>query len=442
MIRKFDCMITPTFLLSEYLKLSISLNIFRLTLQGLLPHNGLSMNILLYILCLCPGFIFAQSAELLTTYLSWQKNPDSTMTIHWITSEDDQGDALSYRELNGKAWTFAVGNHRALPDKHLIHITELKGLKPNTIYEFKIGNRDGVSKFKTMPSALESPIRFVVGGDVYHDSLEVLEKTNRRAAKESPMFALIGGDIAYAYTARNSARPQRWLEFLTSWSKTMITPEGLMIPIIPAVGNHDVNRKAQSPEEKGRYFYSLFAMPGAAGYNVLDFGRYMTILLLDSGHAQPVSGAQTDWLRHALALRNEIPHKFALYHVPAWPSVKDATDKTSVQIRLHWVPIFEKYGLDVAFENHNHAYKRTPKIYQGQVDQDRGVLYLGDGAWGVDKVRTPKLSENEWYLAKTAKERHFILVTLDGRERHFLAINADGAIFDELPPGAAILLEE
>lgn len=350
------------------------------------------------------------------------------MTIHWISLSEEKGDTVSYRENEGNEWIVAVGKHWDFPknDQYLIHIVELTQLKPNTIYQFKIGNDQNTYKFRTMPKNLDVPIRFVVGGDMYHDDIETLEKTSRRAARENPMFALIGGDIAYAYSSKGNPKPGRWLEFLISWKNTMITTDGLMIPIIPSVGNHDV-----SQTDKAIYFYTLFAMPGASGYNLLDFSGYMSIFLLDSGHIFPVGGDQTRWLQQALSDRDKMAHKFALYHVPAWPSVRSLLDNTSTQIRLNWVPLFEKYGLDAAFENHNHAYKRTPKIFQQKVNNERGILYVGDGGWGVGKVRTPKSPKREWYLSKTAMERYFLLVTLNGENRNFKAINADGVTFDE-----------
>lgn len=379
---------------------------------------------------------FAHGQEPITTYLSWQKNPESTMTIHWITDKEQKNNTVAYREDEKKDWIFGVGHTIAFPenDSYLIHIVELTQLNPDAIYQFKIGNQENFYKFRTMPHNLEKPIRFVVGGDMYHDSLDTLEKTSRQAAKQNPMFALVGGDIAYAYSStglKKKEKPDRWLEFLISWKKTMVTPDGIMIPIIPTAGNHDVNQSFTLPQEKAIYFYSLFAMPGAIGYNLLDFGGYMTVFLLDSGHVNPVSGAQTEWLNQALRNRVGIPHKFALYHVPAWPSVRDFSDNTGVLIRSHWVPLFEKYGLNVAFENHNHAYKRTYPIFEGKAS-DKGVVYIGDGAWGVGKPRTPKPANKEWYLYKTAPERHFLLVTLNGFERNIKAINDEGLTFDEL----------
>ncbi len=395
------------------------------------------MKILISFLLFFLQSYFINAQEPLTTYLTWERNPESTMTIYWITQKGQNGDTVAYSEAGRNEWIFGVGRHWDYPDgkNYSIHSVELNGLRPNTVYQFKIENEPQTYKFQTMPSDLKMPIRFVVGGDMYHDGLEILEKTNRMAASQNPMFALIGGDIAYAYSSSGSPKKEkndRWLDFLISWKNTMVTKDGIMIPIIPALGNHDVDQKLKKPQDKAKYFMALFTKPGSRGYHLLDFSGYMTIFLLDSGHANPVKGDQTEWLNQNLGQRTEFTHKFALYHVPAWPSVRSLSDPLSVQVRLHWVPLFEKHELDIAFENHNHAYKRTPRIFKGKVDPEKGVVYIGDGAWGVGQVRKPKSAKKEWYLAKTAQERHFVLVTLTGSEQNIKAINSDGVTIDEI----------
>ncbi|MFQ5729958.1 MAG: metallophosphoesterase, partial [Waddliaceae bacterium] len=123
------------------------------------------------------------------------------------------------------------------------------------------------------------------------------------------------------------------------------------------------------------------------------------------------------------------PHKFALYHVPAYPCVRKFKGMFNIQIRRHWVPIFENFGLTAAFEHHDHAYKRTHLIYRERIDP-KGVLYLGDGGWGVKRARKPRSAGSLWYLAKTARARHFIMVTLDGGNRHYTAIDSKGNVID------------
>ncbi len=207
----------------------------------------------------------------------------------------------------------------------------------------------------------------------------------------------------------------------------MVTSDGRLIPVLVTIGNHEVRGGFGQHPKKAPFFYSLFATPGHRGYNVLDFGRYMSLILLDSKHTHPVAGEQTDWLTRTLADRQDVPHVFAVYHVPAYPSVYHFNNWVSVKIREHWVPLFEQFGLNVAFEHHDHAYKRTHPIRADRVDP-QGVLYLGGGAWAV----MPRKPRKDRYLAKIASKRHFILVRIDGQSRRFLAIDSEGQLFDEV----------
>lgn len=382
----------------------------------------------------------------LSVYLTWQRLPESTMLVNWITSLDQQESLLEYRGANEEKWIAVKTSHIQLPENtpYLLHKVELVDLEPATIYEFRIGADGVIYKFKTMPTTLAAPIRFVAGGDMYHDDIDILRKTNRQAAKMSPSFALVGGDIAYASSNLTDFLPRwvhsvtdrlarqrfdRWLSWLIAWKEEMVTAEGCLVPILPAIGNHDtIGRFGQTPEQ-APFFYSLFAMPGKPGYNVLDFADYMSIFLLDSGHTNPVGGNQAKWLAQALRQRKDMGHKFALYHVPAYPSVHKITEEIGSQIRKFWVPSFETYHLTAAFENHEHAYKRThPLLANAIVTQ--GVIYIGDGSWGVKKPRLPSSLEKKWYLAKAISARHFLVVDIEEDKQTVHAINSNGLVID------------
>jgi len=142
-----------------------------------------------------------------------------------------------------------------------------------------------------------------------------------------------------------------------------------------------------------------------------------------------VEGEQTEWLGQVLRGRREVPHVFPVYHMPAFPSVRPFDGRSSTAVREHWVPLFDQYGVRVAFENHDHAYKRTEPIRGGQVHPE-GTVYFGDGAWGVS-TRSVHDPAETWYLANAQAARHFILVTLEGTRQHFVTIGEGGEILDE-----------
>jgi len=369
-------------------------------------------------------------------YLSWQGDPQTTMTIQWITMSRDQETFVRYRELDGTQWYSINGRKIAMPQKksQVIHVVELTDLKPGASYYFQVGKHPQQHKFQTISDDPNEPIRFVVGGDVLHDSVEIFKETNHQAAATHPHFGLIGGDIAYG-ASKSLWKPQKWanwMKFVEAWSQTMITPDGYKIPILPVLGNHDITGRYGQPKYRAPFYYTLFATPQRRGYFALDFGKNLSIIGLDSGHSNEITGPQSEWLEKMLEERRNVPHKFAFYHVPAYPSVRSFTSKRIVPVRENWVPIFEKYGLTAAFEHHDHAYKRTHRIYQDNVDPEQGVLYIGDGAWGVEAPRPTKQPEDVWYLAKTASARHFILVNVEGERRSFTAIDSKGNVVDHL----------
>jgi len=357
------------------------------------------------------------------------------MTVQWISKEDQTANEVYYQKIGSDLWEIGVGTHEKMPHDlpYLIHRVELSCLAPGESYLFKPGAwKAAPYKFRTVPKNLDT-VQFVVGGDMYHDELDICIEMNQQAAKVDPLFALVGGDIAYAESRlpkEHDNKRNRWVEWLSAWTRSMVTPNGFLIPIIPAIGNHDtVGRYDQTPLQ-ARLFYSLFPFPGEQGCQALDFGEDLSIIVLDSGHTHPIGGMQTEWLYRTLQERRHVPHTFALYHVPAFPCVRSFRESQSIQIRRHWVPIFEMFALSAAFEHHDHAYKRTHPLYQGHIDAIRGVLYLGDGGWGVKHPRHPKSPKQLGYLARTAQARHFIAVALKGEEQYFTAINHLGEVID------------
>ncbi|MFN7140222.1 MAG: purple acid phosphatase family protein, partial [Limisphaerales bacterium] len=356
--------------------------------------------------------------------------------IQWHTTHPNARTELEFRRMDGGDWQLARGSNEPMPySDRLIHTVELTKLNEDTYYLFRFGKDTKEYKFRTMPKDLRRPIRFISGGDVYHQR-DWMDQMNALAAKLDPAFVVFGGDLAYAVGNKKSERDdvKRWYDYFDSWKNLAIAPDGRLIPQLVTIGNHEVVGFWDQPHEAGKGFYALFAMPGNRGYNHLDFGNYMTLLLLDSQHTKPVAGVQSEWLNNVLSKRKKVPHIFPVYHVPGYPSARpfDSGENAHISeaIRQHWSPLFEKHGVKIAFENHDHAFKRTHPIRDGKVNPT-GVTYLGDGAWGV-RLRNTHPVESTWYLANAASIRHLFLVTLYPDQRHVMAIDSDGKVFDEV----------
>ena len=377
----------------------------------------------------------------------WYKAPSTSMAIHWVQenfSSDaesaDKADAndldlessLSYRSDDQKKWLSSPVTNRLFGNtKNRVYSVDIKNLTPDTRYTFKIrhGNKKlGIWFFRTAPSKIEKGITFVTGGDMFH-SRELLDPMNLRAGTEDPLFALLGGDLAYA----NGVDANRWLEWLESWNRFAKSPHGTLIPMVVVIGNHEVRGAAYRPtnapaKSEAPYFHSLFYGLDEGSKYAIDFGNYMTVVALDSGHTENIA-TQVQWLNKTLEERENFAYKFVCYHRPAWGT---GVKEDAVDIQRLWSPIFERHRVDAAFENDHHVYKRTYPLTAGKRDDMNGVMYIGDGAWGT---RTRAIARN-WkvrrpFLAHAESVNHLIKVKVENGKLTYKALEADGSIVDE-----------
>ena len=142
------------------------------------------------------------------------------------------------------------------------------------------------------------------------------------------------------------------------------------------------------------------------------------------------------WLEEVLRADQGLPSRFALYHIPLYPSHRSFARRLSAAGRTHWAPLFDRYGLTAAFENHDHTFKRSRILRDNAVSTDgEGVIYLGHGAWGRG-AREIDLKKR-WYLAKASSTLHFWRVDVSKTTVEYRAFDDRGGLFDIYPSDSA-----
>lgn len=380
-----------------------------------------------------------RAQDLTGLYLTWEHDPATTMTINWVNLYPKNTLKVFWRQAGTEEWQEARATQsQAGPSALQIRRVELTGLAPDTSYEFGIGSKPDKEKefwrFRTMPDRMARPVRFVFGGDMMHRR-QWMEEMNAVAAALDPDFALLGGDLAY----ENGVLAMRWIDWLQAWLDKGLAANRRLIPLVVCIGNHEVRGgyDGKIPDD-APYFYSLFRLPEGRSYYTLDFGEYLSLVVLDTGHTHPVAGAQAEWLESVLAARTGQQFLFTCYHYPAYGTEKSPEGGTpidaprAIAVREQWVPHFERYGLTAALEHDHHNYKRSHRIRRHQRDDENGILYLGDGAWGVETRTVPDL-ETAWWLARAEPRRHLWHASLNPDGTAVIqAVDATGIVFDEV----------
>ena len=151
-------------------------------------------------------------------------------------------------------------------------------------------------------------------------------------------------------------------------------------------------------------------------------------------------GEQTTYLENVMDSTEVISRnvKFIVYHVPLYSSTGQwNTNRKALEGQKNWVPLFDKYNVTAAFENHVHAFKRTEPMVASKYDSS-GTVYLGDGLWGVPASDIPSadmISSNQGgRLAVSGRHHHVWRVDVKDKGSHtiFQAVGTQKQILDKV----------
>jgi hypothetical protein len=228
---------------------------------------------------------------------------------------------------------------------------------------------------------------FIQGGDMSFTEAGI--SLLKEAAHLEPLFAVLGGDISYDNGDQFCYLV--WDNFFTKWEHMMVTPSNYSIPILVSVGNHEAGGFYR-PKSDVPFLLDYFPYNSNSGertfYRSHKTSSNSVIIVLNS-EVTLLAKDQNQFLEETLIKYESFKYKFAVYHHPIFPGhktieqIKNNDPSISKNMFDNWTPLFDKYHLTAAFENHFHYYKKSFPIKDGKVDPS-GTIYLGDGAFGVE----------------------------------------------------------
>jgi 3',5'-cyclic AMP phosphodiesterase CpdA len=194
--------------------------------------------------------------------------------------------------------------------------------------------------------------------------------------------------------------------FRANWRATFGWARRSGLRVAGVIGNHD------SRVGRGRYEFGLLGMPRP--YYTRRLGDAQ-LFLLDSNN---VNVGQTAWLEQKLAESSAI-WKIAVFHHPPYTCGGHSGDE-GVQHR--WVPLFERYGVQLVLSGHDHNYQRFLA--------ESGITYVvhGGGAAGLYPLSG---CPSAYPLRARARGEHgFLSVTITPDRLDGYAVNTRGRVTD------------
>lgn len=331
--------------------------------------------------------------------LTWMDDPRTTQTITWRTDVTTVVGRVQYCEAVGKSFPHNARTVDAGVEDFgnmSIHSVTLTGLKPGTNYIYQVSAESTWGELHTFTtsSTNASSFKFLVFGDSQSSNYDVWQATLHQAYQANPdavFFTNVGDlvDVGQDYTQWNS-----WFD----------ATQGIIdrIPAMPVTGNHET----YTPERRFSmpiFFTAQFKLP-TNGPEFLkrqvysfDYGD-VHFVILDSQKSEEerfVPGmldSQKAWLEQDLTLTDK---KWKVVFVHRSP-YDNKLARNNDSIREAFVPILDKYHVDVVFTAHDHVYARTYPLYGDAVMDSpaKGTIYVATGRSGTKTYQD--VSAKEW----------------------------------------------
>lgn len=298
-------------------------------------------------------------------------------------------------------------------------------LLPNTLYAYRVG--DGVvwsewNQFRTA-EAVDAPFQFIYLGDPQNDIESLCSRVFRLAYQKAPdvRFWLIAGD-----NVNIGDSDGEWGELFEAFGWIARTTPFMMLP-----GNHEYI-KIQTTGKTARQLTPLwrpqFFLPENGPQGLEETVYYVdyqnTRFVMLNGNEQLEK--QADWLAQLLA---DNPNRWTIVsiHQPIYASGKD---RDHVHLQKLFLPIFDKFYVDLVLQGHDHCYSRTYKLHSDKAvsDDDQGTVYV------VSVTGTKIYELNPLYLPLMVKmetgKQLFQIISISNERLLFEAWTANGELFD------------
>jgi predicted phosphodiesterase len=225
----------------------------------------------------------------------------------------------------------------------------LEGLEPGASYSYRVvadgGGGDlaqtGSNVFKTL-AGRSQPLRFAVYGDMRYPGHAAHRTIVEALVREAPALIINTGDLTDV-----GSEESNWQKYFE-----ITAPMGAIAPVVPALGNHDADRRGAG----AALTWSLFGVPakGPPGWTSFDLGGVHFVILSTNEMRNP---AQVAWLRDDLARarRHHARAIFAFCHEGPWAH---GLHGGAPEMARGYAPLLAGAHVDVLFSGHDHIYER------------------------------------------------------------------------------------
>lgn len=365
--------------------------------------------------------------------------PERSQTVNWRTASSvgeaqaQIAEATDHPGLHLQARTFSGGTRALTTENGVAHHHSLTftDLKEDTLYAYRVMGGETWSEwfhFRT-PKAGFTPYDILYFGDAQNAVKSHFSRVIREAHSTLPRGSLMvhAGDLV---NSREGVHDDEWGEWFDAggWLHGMTNQ-------LVAAGNHEyIEPEPDALRFLAPHWPVQFGTPDNGPEGMRDtvyFVDYQGVryIVLDSMAAlqdEDNARLQAAWLEDVLKT-NTARWTIVIHHHPVF-SVSLGRDNPV--LRQHWQPLYEKYGVHLVLQGHDHTYGRGANLAEGTRARPaaQGPVY-------VVSVAGPKMylvsDAAEETMDRTAEDTQLFQVIRFAKDRLvYQSLTATGKLYD------------
>jgi hypothetical protein len=245
-----------------------------------------------------------------------------------------------------------------------------------------------------------------------------------RANSADPVrFILTTGDNIYGDVSNFLFGVKNTGDEDSHWARKFFEPYRdilARIPFYPTLGNHDGNETERHGDLQA--YLDNFFFPGdqPARWYTFSYGGALaqffgldTTMNTDSGPPRPAyleDGEEFHWMQRVIPASTAI-WKIPYFHNPPFNAGPRHTP--SYRDLLHWIQLFQRSGVKVVFNGHEHNFQFS------QVDaQSGGIQFVTSGSGGQLRPGNIASRLRNANMAGFAPQNQFLVVEINGKTMH------------------------
>jgi len=359
--------------------------------------------------------------------VNWTEDPSTGFSVTWRTDKTVKrafGEILPACDspaFANKAQRVPASTEAYETDEGpaLSHSVSFRKLQADTLYLYRAG--DGANwtewnQFRTASSKPE-PLTFLYFGDVQLGVYAVWSRVIRQAFAMAPeaRFMVYAGDLINRHNA-----DQEWGEWFAAagWIHRLL-------PSFPSPGNHEYSRASGGEPKLTPNWRPQFTLPtnGVAGLEETNYYMDIQGLRMISLNSNWKQREQAEWLERLLA-NNPNRWTIIVFHHPIY-STKRGRDNR--ELREMWQPVFDRHGVDLVLQGHDHTYGRTNLVTGGKAPSNRaGTVYVVS----MSGAKMYDLAGDKIFARVAEDTQLFQIVRIHDDTLRFEARTATGVLYD------------